>query len=208
MYTAPEVASAFSALYNNEFGLQDKMLDFWKVVAAKFEGNPNVIGYDIFNEPWAANIYREPSLFYETEKFDREKLFPMAQRADAAVRTVDNKKAIFFEPAQIPDTLPFLGGKTRPIGFPETPGGINYLDRQVLNDHSYCCQASGSMCADGEPPLEKADVCRKFHAQKAKARRESANEFGVPLIFSEFGACFDGEKCQVEIDNSVDAFDD
>ena len=64
------------------------------------------------------------------------------------------------------------------------------------------------MCDGGEPPLEKSDVCRAFHAQKAKARRESANEFGVPLIFSEFGACFDGEKCQTEIDNSVDAFDD
>ena len=78
MYTAPEVASAFASLYANEFGLQDKMFEYWKVVAAKFKGNPAVIGYDIFNEPWPANLYREPSLFYETEKFDRTKLFPFA----------------------------------------------------------------------------------------------------------------------------------
>lgn len=64
------------------------------------------------------------------------------------------------------------------------------------------------MCDTGEPPLDKADVCRKFHAQKAKHRRESANRFGVPLIFTEFGACFDGEKCATEINNAVDAFDD
>jgi hypothetical protein len=33
MYTAPEVASAFAALYDNVDGIQDKMMDFWKVVA-------------------------------------------------------------------------------------------------------------------------------------------------------------------------------
>lgn len=27
------------------------------------------------------------------------------------------------------------------------------------------------------------------------------------MIFSEFGACFDGIKCQTEVINSVDAFD-
>lgn len=110
-----------------------------------------MIGYDILNEPWAANIYHEPSLFYETEKFDREKLFPLSVKAADAVRTVDNSTAIFFEPTQFPDTLPFLGGKTRPIGFPETPGGIDYLDRQALNDHSYCCAISNTICEKGEP---------------------------------------------------------
>lgn len=28
------------------------------------------------------------------------------------------------------------------------------------------------------------------------------------MIYSEFGACFDGEECKVEIDNSADAFDE
>ena len=64
MYTAPEVASAFSALYTNQDGLLDKMLDFWTVVATHFANDPNVIGYDILNEPWAANLYHESSLFF------------------------------------------------------------------------------------------------------------------------------------------------
>jgi aryl-phospho-beta-D-glucosidase BglC (GH1 family) len=54
------------------------MMDFWKVVAKKFSDNPNVIGYDILNEPWAANMYHDASLFYDTKKFDRTKLFPLS----------------------------------------------------------------------------------------------------------------------------------
>ena len=63
------------------------------------------------------------------------------------------------------------------------------------------------MCDEGEPPLEKNDVCRKFHLQKVLKRAEDAQNYGVPLMFTEFGACFDGEECATEITNSVDAFD-
>lgn len=123
------------------------------------------------------------------------------------IREHDDEKVIFFEAAQFPDTEPFLGGKTIPIGFSDTPGGADYVDRQALNDHSYCCQASGPMCETGEPPLDKADVCREFHQQKVDVRAGDAERLGVPMIFSEFGACFDGEECATEITNSVDAFD-
>ena len=51
-------------------------------------------------------------------------------------------------------------------------------------------------------------MCRAFHSQKALKRRASADFYKVPLIFSEFGACFDGLRCYHEINNSVDAYDD
>ena len=78
MYTAPEVASAFDALYQNKDGLLDKMLAFWTEVADRFKSNPNVIGYDILNEPWPANMYKDASLFFKPKKFDREVLFPVS----------------------------------------------------------------------------------------------------------------------------------
>lgn len=40
-----------------------------------------------------------------------------------------------------------------------------------------------------------------------QARVKTAKNFGVPLIFSEFGACFAGKECEAEINNSADAFD-
>lgn len=63
------------------------------------------------------------------------------------------------------------------------------------------------MCDEGEPPLEKNETCRKFHKQKVLKRAEDAQNYGVPLMFTEFGACFDGERCATEINNSADAFD-
>jgi len=208
MYTAPEVASAFASLYKNEDGLMDKLFAYWSVVSEKFSSNPNVIGYDIFNEPWPANMYHDASLFDHPDKFDREILFPMAQKANKVVREKDTEKAIFFEGAQFPDTQPFFGGKTYPLGFPETPGGASEVDRQVLNDHTYCCQAAGSMCESGEPPIKKEKECRKFHAQKVEQRAVDAENYHVPLMFTEFGACFDGQECANEINSSTDAFDD
>jgi endoglycosylceramidase len=36
MYTAPEIASAFAGLYNNEDGLRDKLMQFWSVISEFF----------------------------------------------------------------------------------------------------------------------------------------------------------------------------
>ena len=108
-------------------------------------------------------MYKDDSLFFKPTKFDETILYPVAQRAHDVMRAVDDEKAIFFEAAQFPDTQPFLGGKTLAIGFPDSPGGEDYANRQVLNDHTYCCQAAGSMCDEGEPPLDKSETCRKFH---------------------------------------------
>ena len=152
-------------------------------------------------------MYKDAMLFFHPRKFDKKVLFPVAQRAHEVVRAVDDKKAIFFEGAQFPDTQPFFGGKTLSLGFPETPGGADYLDRQVLNDHTYCCQAKGSMCDGGEPLVENSDVCRKFHKQKVLKRTEDAINYGVPLMFTEFGACFASQACFEEMNNSADAFD-
>ena len=63
------------------------------------------------------------------------------------------------------------------------------------------------MCDTGEPPVEKSDVCRKFHKQKVLKRAEDATNYGVPLMFTEFGACFASQACFEEMNNSADAFD-
>ena len=51
-------------------------------------------------------------------------------------------------------------------------------------------------------------MCKKFAENKAQARKKSAEFYGVPLLMTEFGACFAGQKCVTEINSSVNAFDD
>jgi len=76
-----------------------------------------------------------------------------------------------------------------------------------LNDHTYCCDADLNVCVDGGPPLDKSDFCADFHMRKINRRAKDAQRLGVPLIFTEFGACLDTESCYAEISNSLDAFD-
>lgn len=66
--------SAFSRLYKNIDGIQDKFLAFWDVVSKRFAKNPYVIGYDPINEPFPADFYEDPTIVTEHGKYDRETL--------------------------------------------------------------------------------------------------------------------------------------
>ena len=76
-YTSPEVASAFASFYANDHGILDRFMDFWTVVAKRFENNNFVLGYDILNEPWPANLFHDLSLLLDQTKFDSEILYPL-----------------------------------------------------------------------------------------------------------------------------------
>jgi endoglycosylceramidase len=63
---------------------------------------------------------------------------------------------MFFEPGEFPDEMGIFGGFVFNLGFTEAPGGADKKDLHVLNDHTYCCQLSPTICATGEPPLDQA----------------------------------------------------
>jgi endoglycosylceramidase len=58
-YPSPTVSSAWSYFFENKDGVQDKMMRYWEVVSGHFKDNPNIIGYDILNEPWVGNLHRD-----------------------------------------------------------------------------------------------------------------------------------------------------
>ena len=63
------------------------------------------------------------------------------------------------------------------------------------------------MCATGEPPLDQKETCSTFHNRKVSTRAADAKRYGVPLIFSEFGACSNTLECFTEITSAADQFD-
>ena len=99
----------------------------WDVVSAYFAGNNKLIGYDIFNEPWPGDIYTDIFLMVDQGRFDREYLYPLYQKVNAVIRKNDDYKIIFFEPAQVPDTMMMFVSH---VGFPATLGGEAYKDRE------------------------------------------------------------------------------
>ena len=68
--------SAFGALFTNMDGLQDKFINYWDHVSARFANNPFVVGYDPLNEPFPANPARDP-LLLAPGHHDKEYLAPM-----------------------------------------------------------------------------------------------------------------------------------
>lgn len=103
---------------------------------------------------------------------------------------------MYFETAQYPDSGL---GKVNKTGFVSPPGGQNNSAHHVLNDHTYCCQLGGDVCATGEPAEDKAAECLAFHKLRVDTRAEDAKGLQIPFIISEFGACLDSDVCAREI---------
>lgn len=91
---------SFERFYANAGGLQDHLVNVWRTVAQRFASEPAVAGYDLLNEPNpgmtpGVNDYGTLGLFY--------------RRAIAAIRSVDKRHMIFFEPAVVTGPLPTPG---------------------------------------------------------------------------------------------------
>jgi endoglycosylceramidase len=203
-HQSPELTTIYKSFYDNEQGIQDKFIEFWKVVASKFKSNPYVLGYDLWNEPWPGDLWSDMKSMWPGHS-DHYQVLPFYRKLDQAIRSIDDDYISMFESVPFPDTLPFFGGKV--VGeFTETPAGTNYLNKQVLNLHSYCCQARADACEKGEPSLQDAQtLCKKFHRTKLKSNTLNAKTLGVPLIITEFGACSNSEGCYYEMEGFVQA---
>mmetsp|Transcript_4713 Transcript_4713/g.8048 ORF Transcript_4713/g.8048 Transcript_4713/m.8048 type:complete len:413 (+) Transcript_4713:394-1632(+) len=202
-YTTVESLSIFDALYTNRLGLQDSFVNYWSALIAKFSSNPYIIGFDPINEPFPSDFIREPSIL-EPGVFDREKLAPLYERINEAMRRVSRHQIMYFETAEYPDWTP---GHVRPAGFLTPPGGEVGSLNHVLNDHSYCCQLGPDICSTGEPAADKAVECENWHRDRIMTRAEDAKKLQIPLMITEFGACYDSEVCAREIRQVADYSD-
>ena len=50
-YTSPESMTLFRSIYENHLGMQDKLINYWDIVASRFSRNQYIVGFDPFNEP-------------------------------------------------------------------------------------------------------------------------------------------------------------
>lgn len=59
-YKTYGVNRAFKALYSNQYGIRDSFKAHWRKVAEALKDNPYIIAYEIINEPWPGNMYKNP----------------------------------------------------------------------------------------------------------------------------------------------------
>ena len=158
-----EFSSAYKQFYLNTGNVQDKFIEFWKVVANKFKGNKYVLGYDFWNEP-APGGFLEDFKSVIPGRADLYSILPLYRRLEEALREIDPNYILYFENSPIPDTLPIFGGlvwgtmKEKPSD-DDTP--------QVYNFHSYCCVADVNACKNGEASLKDSlSLCTNYHKKK------------------------------------------
>ena len=195
-HKAPELMTVYDSFFKNENGVLDSFVNFWKFVAKKFKGRKNVLGYDLWNEPWASNLWIDLKSLIPGY-VDNHILSEFYAKIDEGIAEIDPDYTMLFEPIPFPDTLPLFGGFALDT-FSKTPVE-NTIRKQMFNVHSYCCAADQNICKDGEPKLSDAKKCSEFHDRKLKKNKQQAKDIGVPVIITEFGACSASEACYQEM---------
>lgn len=146
-----ETAQAYQAVYSNWNGVGDSFAAMWKRVASRFAHRPEILGFELLNEPFAGDFYEDPLImvpFPNPHNADAKNLQPLYNQINAAVREVDNDVLLFFMGVTWDD---FGAGFTAP------PGGMDYANRSVLGYHYY------------KPPQKS--VSFQFEAFDVAARR-------------------------------------
>lgn len=91
--------------FANKDGLLDHFSKMWEIVATYMSNEPNLIGYEILNEPIGANAYKNVADVIQPGVSNNKYMLKAYKQMYRAIRAVDQKSLIFFEPS----ILDFLG---------------------------------------------------------------------------------------------------
>lgn len=96
-YLTEQVANSLGRLYQNYDGTLDDFARFWKYIATRFKKYKSVIGYELLNEPFAPDIYKD-TLNLLPGITGKKYLKGFDERLQATIRKEDDESIIFWEP--------------------------------------------------------------------------------------------------------------
>jgi endoglycosylceramidase len=167
----PAEQHAWDAFWSNDaapnnIGLEDNYAQMLEYVGNAFNGNSNVAGFELINEPSPGS-----STFLSTllggSFFDSQQLTPFYDQGADAIRAVDPTTPIFFEPNVLSNA-----------GLPTDLGTVNATNT-VLSFHDYCEFDLGPLgCVPSvSGVIGNAEAYAKAH--------------DIPAFMTEFGATSD-----------------
>uniref|UniRef100_A0A7S2L1Z6 Glycoside hydrolase family 5 domain-containing protein n=1 Tax=Zooxanthella nutricula TaxID=1333877 RepID=A0A7S2L1Z6_9DINO len=176
-YLTEKVGSLWKELYTPASSLQEGFLRFWRAVANAFVGKPYIVGYELLNEPsgWclegdALSCAVQPI----GNDVETRHLTPLYQAAAEAIRAIDPRTPIWYEPAVLPKVTDVF--KEKPLGN-DTQQGLAY--------HIYC------QPGDGAGPMSAA-ICYMAQDLFTTNYFSWLRRFkGVGGFMTEFGAIGD-----------------
>ena len=155
--------------YTQHKDLQEHYILAWQKVAERFKNNPNVIGYDLMNEPWGGDIVK----VFLSGEFEREQLTAFYNRLIPALRKTDPDKYIFFEPLPAPVTF---GAATNLIKVKDTRSSSH----MVYAPHNYPYDTHEGLGYTETPKKQLKD----WERERIKDVKRYGN---IPLLTGEFG---------------------
>ena len=151
-------SSKYQDLYDNS-ELRNSFIGYWNIIGNWFNKSNNVIGYEIINEPWIGNFYKDPSLLLP-KIADQKNLQPFYDYIFKNLSSGGflNNKLFFFESITWDDWG---------TGFEHPPG--NNTEKCILSFHCYF-----------PPDLSVSQIF--------KARLQDQDKLKVPLFLTEMGS--------------------
>ena len=193
-YFHPATGRAFGHLYAGATaGGRDLRRAFgaaWQVVARRFAGAPMVVGYDLVNEPFPGTA--GDAVGYDQTcvaaagcpGYDRATLQPFETVLARAIRRVDPRRPVFYEP-----TIFFNGGIPNGFAAPPAdvrPAGLSFHD-QCPTRAQYAVTHDPALIARGHEVCPPIDARTLDHAQATAAR------LGGPPLMTEVAATADSD---------------
>jgi endoglycosylceramidase len=184
-YFHASTGAAFANLYANAKvggrGILDAYAAAWKHVAQRFAQDPMVAGYDLSNEPWPGV---KSATGYDTTcvaapgcpAYDRGTLEPFQTTLARAIRTVDTRRTVFYEP-----TLFFNSGT--PNGYVAPPKSVQPAG---LSFHNQCSlRTQYSITKDPAVIVKGHTTCPPQEALTMHHADDVAATLGGPPLMTE-----------------------
>jgi len=168
---------ALDHFWNNDpgpggVGLQDRYAAAWKHVVEYFADDEDLLGYDLFNEPFPGTVWQPCANPSGCSEFDA-KLTAFNKRVIGAIRAADPRGLVWYEPNVIFNS----GADTHVVSGGDKRAGFSF--------HDYCLL---------EPQTHSNLGCDTFDDLVfANAERHSART-GDALMLTEFGATDDTDN--------------
>ena len=192
-YLTEAVGQSFQDIYRNKHGGLDDWGNTWVEVAKKFNGNKNILAYELMNEPWAGDVYADPLLLLPGEA-GKKNLLPAYDNIVSKIKQHDIDTIIMFEPVTwgmvIPSDKKENITKIISSGFDRVPGGERYANKSIFSWHYYCWMLSSDYANTSQPypPIVKAECHDGLEPLVFSSVVKDISKIGASSFLTEFGA--------------------
>lgn len=191
-YWTPEVSTVFDRFWANRDGLLDGWAAAWRAAAREWRDQPYLMGYDLLNEPWMG-LEWPTCLAGGCPASYRRELQPAMEKGLAAVRDVDRRNIVWWEPQQFAGGQPLDTFFTAPVTRERNLG---------FSWHSYCPDV---FLASQGLPMGDVENCAEFAAGRQEHALEQARTMRAVPMMSEWGATDDARAIELDAAAADDA---